>query len=258
MRRLILEEPYSAAAEWSRRLSLFALALTPIAIVLSRAQIVDAAAALAVFGAAIFIACLAVLLACAAAVIIWRTGRRGAGVVVMSLLLSVALLAFPLWLAIQAARLPIINDVSTDLIDPPEFPRSSRALAARGGLVHGALSEEFRESQRLAYPTIQPIVIDIEIDEAWQLVQRAVAARGFRVIEQTRPGGRSGVGRVEAVDRTLIMGFSDDVTIRLRPLAGQTRIDMRSASRVGRHDFGANARRIQRFAQEVQAQLDAR
>jgi uncharacterized protein (DUF1499 family) len=48
------------------------------------------------------------------------------------------------------------------------------------------------------------------------------------------------------------------VTIRLRPLAGQTRIDMRSASRVGRHDFGANARRIQRFAQEVQAQLDAR
>ena len=89
-------------------------------------------------------------------------------------------------------------------------------------------------------------------------MQRAVAARGWRVIEQTRPGGRSGVGRIEATDRTLVMGFTDDVTIRVRPLAGQTRIDVRSASRLGRHDFGANARRIQNFAQEVQAQLDAR
>ena len=54
------------------------------------------------------------------------------------------------------------------------------------------------------------------------------------------------------------MGFPEDVTIRVRPLAGQTRIDIRSASRFGRHDFGGNAGRIQRFAQELQTQLDAR
>ncbi|NBU21594.1 DUF1499 domain-containing protein [bacterium] len=62
----------------------------------------------------------------------------------------------------------------------------------------------------------------------------------------------------DAVDRSLVMGFPQDVTIRLRPLAGQTRIDIRSASRIGKHDFGDNARRIQRFAQELQVQLDAR
>ena len=90
------------------------------------------------------------------------------------------------------------------------------------------------------------------------MVQKAIAARGWRIIDQTRPGGRSGIGHVDMVDRTLIMGFQDDVTVRLRPLAGQTRIDIRSASRTGRHDFGANAKRIQRFAEELQTQLDAR
>ncbi len=52
------------------------------------------------------------------------------------------------------------------------------------------------------------------------------------------------------------MGFRDDVTIRIRPLAGQSRIDIRSVSRLGRHDFGANARRIAAFAEQLQTQLD--
>ena len=258
MRRLVLEQPVSAAALWSRRLATFAIALMLIAMLMARSQIVDAASSLAVFGAAIFIACAAVLCAVTAAVVIWRTGRRGVGLAVGGFILAMLLLAFPAYLAVQSTRLPLINDVSTDLIDPPDFARSSRALAARGPVEHNALSDATREAQRLAYPTVQPILLDIEADEAWPLVQKAVAARGWRIIDQTRPGGRSGIGRIEAVDRTLLMGFSDDITIRVRPLAGQTRIDVRSASRIGRHDFGANARRIIRFAQDLQAQLDAR
>ena len=89
-------------------------------------------------------------------------------------------------------------------------------------------------------------------------MQKAVEARKWRVVDQVQPGGRTRIGHVDAVDRTLVMGFPQDVTIRLRPLAGQTRIDIRSASRIGKHDFGDNARRIQRFAQELQVQLDAR
>ena len=101
-------------------------------------------------------------------------------------------------------------------------------------------------------------MLDLDVDEAWALVLKAIEARKWRIIEQTRPGGRIGIGHIDAVDRTLIMGFPDDVTVRVRPLAGQTRIDVRSASRYGRHDFGANARRIQAFSDELQAQLDAR
>jgi uncharacterized protein (DUF1499 family) len=43
----------------------------------------------------------------------------------------------------------------------------------------------------------------------------------------------------------------DDVTVRIRPRADGARIDVRSASRIGRHDFGTNAARIRRFLDEL-------
>jgi hypothetical protein len=258
MRRLILEEPWSVAALWSRRLGLFALTMGVMAVTLARSGMVDATAALAVFGVAVVVACLALLLGGAGAVVIWRTGRRGAGSIVGGALLVFLLLGYPAWLVVQAVQLPPLTDISTDLLDPPEFARSSRALAAREQIFHGQIPQAAREAQRRAYPGVSPIVLDLDADEAWQIVQKAVAARKWRVVDQVVPGGRIGIGHIDAVYQTLLMGFPQDVTIRVRPLAGQTRIDIRSASRFGRHDFGGNARRIQRFAQELQAQLDVR
>ncbi len=258
MRRLILEEPWSAAALWSRRLALFALTVGAISVGLARTGLVDVMAVLAVFGSAVIVCCIGLLLGGAGSVVIWRTGRRGVGSIVGAGFLSVLLLAYPLWLVAEAVRLPALIDVSTDLIDPPEFARSARALAARDSISRSPIPQQAREAQRRAYPGVAPIVLDLEADEAWLIVQKAVAARKWQVVDQVTPGGRIGVGHIDAVDKTLIMGFPEDVTIRVRPLAGQTRIDIRSASRFGRHDFGGNARRIQRFAQELQTQLDAR
>ena len=48
------------------------------------------------------------------------------------------------------------------------------------------------------------------------------------------------------------MGFPEDVTFRIRPQSGQTRVDMRSASRLERHDIGSNAARIEAFADDLQ------
>ena len=258
MRRLIIEEPYSSAAIWSRRLAIFALVVGGMSVGLARSRLFDVTTVLAVFGAAVVVACLALLFAAAGSVIIWRTGRKGAGIIVGTVFLTALLLGYPGFLAVQAARLPVINDVSTDLVDPPDFARSSRAEAGREKAVHPPIPADWRIAQQQAYREIEPILLDLDADEAWQVVQKAVAARNWRIIDQVVPGGRTGVGHIDAVDRSLIMGFPEDVTIRLRPLAGQTRIDIRSASRFGRHDFGANARRIQRFAQELQDQLDAR
>ena len=258
MRRLILEEPWSAAALWCRRLALFALTVGAMSVGLARSGAVDATAVFAVFGAAVIVACFGLLLGGAGSVVIWRTGRRGVGSIVGGALLAGLLLAYPIWLAVQAIRLPALIDISTDLIDPPEFARSARALGARDGLFHEPIPQPAREAQRRAYPGVSPIILDLDADEAWQIVQKAVAARKWQVVDQVTPGGRIGIGHIDAIDKTLLMGFPQDVTIRVRPLAGQTRIDIRSASRFGRHDFGVNAQRIQRFAQELQTQLDAR
>jgi len=258
MRRLILEEPWSAAALWSRRLALFGLVVGLISVALARSGLVDATAALAVLGAAVTITFTGLLLGGAGSVVIWRTGRRGVGSIVGGALLALVLLGYPAWLTAQAIRLPPLTDISTDLIDPPDFARSSRALAARAGMAHEQVPLEAREAQRRAFPNVSPIVLDLDADEVWEIVLKAVAARKWQVVDQVKPGGRIGIGHIDAVDKTLVMGFPEDVTIRVRPLAGQTRIDIRSASRFGRHDFGDNARRIQRFAQELQTQLDAR
>ena len=225
---------------------------------LARFGSVELTGVLSVFGAAVLFGCLGLLLGGAGAVAIWRRGRRGVGAIVGAVILAGLLLAYPAFLGAQAIRLPALNDISTDLNNPPEFSRSSRALAARGQAAHDAIPQADRVAQRRAYPGVAPLILDLDSDEAWRLVQKAVEARKWRVVDQTPPGGRMGLGHIDAVDKTLVMGFPQDVTIRLRPLAGQTRIDIRSAARFGRHDFGENARRIRRFAEELQTQLDAR
>jgi hypothetical protein len=261
MRRLIIEEPYSRAALWSRRLALFSLAVGAIAVILARSQAVDAAAGLAVFAGAVLIACLALLFAGTATVVIWRTGRRGAGIVTSGVFLAALLLFYPAYLAANAVRLPLLNDVSTDVVDPPRFSLEQDALAARRQRTPEVPPAEVRQQQRLAYPNVQPILLDLEAEDAYQLVLRAIAARGWRIVKAAPPGGGggrlAGIGHIDAIDRSLVMGFPADVTIRMRPLAGQTRVDVRSASRVGRHDYGSNAQRIAKFAAEIQSQLDA-
>ncbi len=258
MRRVIVEEPMSQAAVWSLRLAVFALAVAAVAVVVTRFQFVDAPAGLAVFGSSILLGCLALLLAGTAAVVIWRTGRRGVGQTMGGIVLACVLLAFPAYLAFLSLRLPVLNDISTDIADPPQFSLSRRATEARAGRNPRARAASERQPQRAAYPGVQPILLELEGDEAYQLILKAVQALGWKIIEQSAPGGRAGLGHVDAVARTLIMGFPDDITIRIQPLAGQTKIDVRSVSRYGRNDFGVNARRIERFAEELQTQLDAK
>ena len=255
MRQLILEEPLAQAASWSRRLVVFAMAVALIGVAMARASTTDISASVAVLGAALAIACAAALCAIAALVKIWHTGQRGAALAVFSGLAAAALLAYPGWLAFEAFRVPQISDIATDIADPPSFSRSSRVLVARYGHLPGDALPGTRETQGKAYPAIEPIILDLEADEVYAIVQKTIAARGWKVIEQVGPGGRSGIGHIDAIDRSLILGLPDDIAVRIRPLAGRTRIDVRSVSRFGRTDFGSNAQRILRFSEELENQL---
>jgi hypothetical protein len=255
MRHLIIEEPYSDSALWSRRLAFFATAVILTGLVLARIGF-DPPAVLAVLGSAIMIACLAILCAGAATIAIWRTGRKGVGLLLTGGLIASLVLAYPIYLAYQAIHLPALNDVSTDIDDPPAFSLSQHALAARKGFVPASLATALRQRQLPAYADVQPIILDLDGAEAYQTVLQAVAARHWTLVEAHPPGGRFGLGHVDAIDRGLVLGFANDITIRIRPLAGETRVDVRSVSRIGRHDFGANARRILAFADELRNKAD--
>jgi uncharacterized protein (DUF1499 family) len=251
MRRLIIEEPVSRAAVWAPRVAWFALAVTLIAVVLIRFQLVELLPGVAALAAGLFLALEAAGLALLAFVRIWREGRRGVGRALWGLVLALLILGYPSWFALRAVTRPQLTDVSTDVEDPPTFSRSRAALEARGGRVPPDMPPDVRRLQRQGYPQIAPLTLDLPADQVYELVRRAAQNRGWQVIESARPGGRIGLGRLEAVDRTFLLRLPDDITVRIRPRADGARIDVRSASRIGQHDLGQNAQRVQRFLEEV-------
>lgn len=207
---------------------------------------------MAVLAAALIGAALSLVLAIAAGFVIWQTGYRGAARTASGVVLAFAILAYPGWLARQALRRPWLADVSTDLAAPPPFSSTPQALAARHGSAHPEPPQGQRDAQRLAYPDVQPVVLDLEGDEAFKLVLKTVEQFRWKVIEAAAPKGRFGVGHIDAVARSPVMGLPEDVTFRLRPSGGQTHVDIRSASRFEPHDFGSNAARIEAVAEALQ------
>jgi uncharacterized protein (DUF1499 family) len=251
MRRLLIEEPVSRAAIWSRRIAWFSLAVTAIAVAIMRFQLVELTPGFVALATGLGLALAAVGLALVAFVRIWTEGRRGVGAGVTGMLLALVVLAWPSWHALRAFTLPAINDVTTDTENPPAFARSRAALERRGGRVPPDPPADHRIKQREAYAQIAPLTLDVPPEEAFELARKAAVSSGWQIIEAVPPGGRVGLGRIEAVDRTLLLRLPDDVTVRVRPRADGARIDVRSASRIGGHDLGQNARRIRAYLEEI-------
>jgi hypothetical protein len=234
MRRLIIEDKCSVAALLSRRLALFAAAVALIGVVGARKG-VEPQSVLAILGGAIIFACGAVLCALVAFVVIWCSGRKGAGQALLGLVLAVILLAYPAALAERLARLPPLDDISTDVIDPPAFSLSPQARA---------------------YPKILPILVDLDALDAFFAVRKAMTSAGWTIVETRLPGGRSGHGHIDAIATSLVLGFPYDITVRLRPLVGQTRIDLRSVARIRAYDPADNPRHIEKFERALEAEID--
>lgn len=243
--------PESRLARWAERLAWLSVPVILAAILIVRARALPFEIGMLVFFTAVIMAAAALAVAMVAALEIWQKGRLGLAALSRALLVASLVLAWPGALAFQAVRLPVLNDITTNIEDPPLFSRSQAAFTAREGHIPPTLDRALRERQRSAYPQVRTLLLDNEPAEAFQLVQRAVKTLKWRVIEEAAPDERRGIGRIEAVAETFLLRFRDDVTIRLRWTGSQTRIDIRSASRVGRHDFGTNAKRILRLIEEI-------
>ena len=260
MRRLILEEPLSRAATASRRVAVFAVLVAAAAILAGRAEGgADMLGPLAAFAAALTLAAFALLLASASAVEIWRTGRRGVAPAIVGAALSLALLAYPAWLTVDAELLPRLSQATTDFRKPPVFMISSRAREARGAWTPPPPNPDDEAAQRAAYPRVAPVSVDLEPDQAYRMSLRIAKDLGWRVVDAAPPNLRGEAeAHIDSIDRSLFFGFVADIAIRIRPLGGKTGIDLRSASRFGAHDYGANARRIVKFIDAVQQSTQAR
>ncbi|HTT46929.1 MAG TPA: DUF1499 domain-containing protein [Pseudolabrys sp.] len=242
------EEPVSRLAAWSRRLALFALAVAALSILIVRSNLLEIEPALATFGAALVFAGLAVLVSFAAFVVIWRTGKSGLGAAMTGLILGLLLLAYPGYLGYRASKLPPISDISTDPDNPPRFDTLARLRPPDRVAYPGAATAE---KQRAAYPDVAPLQVSAPVKYTFDVALALVTKRKWHVADARPPGPGRRDGVIEATARTPIMGFRDDVVIRVSPTSDGARVDMRSASRYGLYDFGANAARVRSLLEDI-------
>lgn len=158
--------------------------------------------------------------------------------------LAFALAAFvpPLVLLEEAKRAPPIHDITTDPFDPPVFVAlmEERTKAPNGAAYGGT---QIAAEQQRAYPDIKSLVLKAPPNEAMQRAIDAARKLEWEIVSSDAPSGR-----IEATATTRWFGFKDDVVVRVRPeTGGGSRVDVRSMSRVGKSDVGANAKRIREF-----------
>ena len=254
-RRRLPDEPYSKLAIWARRFALFSVVAALLAIIIVRSGIIEVVPGLVTFGGALAVAAVAILLALMSFVTIWRLGLRGLGYSVLAILIGGALLAYPSYLGYKAYKLPAIADITTDVLDPPAFDAIRRLRSRTTNPVQYA-GLYAAEQQREAYPDVAPLELTVSPKIAYDHALALVNKRRWLVIDSREPRPNQREGRIEAVARTPIMGFRDDVVIRIRGNDEETRIDMRSSSRYGFHDIGSNASRISTFLENLETDID--
>ena len=146
---------------------------------------------------------------------------------------------------LKAQSVPGIHDISTDTDNPPEFSvLVAERLETDNDLIYEdeVVGAETAEIQRAAYPYVQTLASELSVVDATNRAAEVLQNQGLEVANVD-----PNAGLVEATATTAWFGFKDDVVVRVVAEGSGSAIDVRSVSRVGRSDIGANAARIEVF-----------
>ena len=248
-------EPVSSLATWARSLAVFSVVAVLVSIAIVRFGFLEVKPALATFFGALACAGLSILTGFAAFVAIWQNGSRGMGRILLAFLIDALVLAYPAYLGLQYRKLPPIHDITTDPIDPPRFEALARLRTSEGANTAVYAGLYSAEQQRLAYPDIETVELDVPAQRAYEVTLALVTKRKWRIVDERPPQPRR-EGRIEAIAQTLIMGFREDVSIRIKPDGEGSRVDIRSSSRYFESDLGSNAARITKLIDDINTAVD--
>ena len=146
--------------------------------------------------------------------------------------------------------IPPIHDITTDVADPPRFEAVVELRAADDNSLE--IDPAVIAEQQNAYPDLDTLQTSRNYGETYAAALETARDLGWEIVRDD-----VNAGFIEAVDTTAIMGFRDDVVIRVRTTDAGTLVDLRSASRVGVSDVGANAKRIRAFAERFREAVGA-
>ena len=179
--------------------------------------------------------------------VVVRHERRATNVFAATagILIGLLTVGIPWSWAHEAERLPSIHDITTDMINPPQF---RAIIPLRVDAVNSAVygGQEIASQQMRAYPDIRPLSLSVSPITAFNKALITAKNMNWRIIDSNTKEGR-----IEAVATTFWFGFKDDIVIRVTPEFKGSRVDIRSTSRVGRSDIGTNAERVRTFLKNM-------
>ena len=223
--------------EWIGMIAVVAMVLGPA---LARLRVVPAMAGFVPFALGGLVALVVGVLSLVQAV-------RGRGIGFGGGAALVAGTAFVLFAA-RGRGAPRINDFTTDLSDPPPF-RQAAGLPANAGR-DLAYPAAFAMIQQQCCSDLHPAHLPVLPAEAFNRTRRVAA----EMPSWTVTADDAAAGTIEAIATSKLFGFEDDIAIRVRPEgAGASRVDVRSKSRHGKGDLGANAARIRAYVSALEA-----
>jgi uncharacterized protein (DUF1499 family) len=238
---------------WARRVALFFLQLLVLTVLLHRFASLSTPAAMNLLAVSIVGLLAAVGIAMFCLIRIWYGGELGAGFAVGAIAIALIGLAAPLYYLSQAVILPPLTDIQTSPRESIAFKQLPAQRPTDANRIEDP-DETIAAEQEAGYPDIRPMELERSVTEVFDMVKEAVKRLGWETV-MVEPPTVARPGLIEATDRTLVMGFTDDVAIGISGDDARARIDVRSVSRYGLHDLGTNAARIRTFFEEMKATL---
>ncbi len=168
--------------------------------------------------------------------------RRGLVLAVLGLLIGGTAAYFPWHWNNLRGLYPRLNDVTTDLDTPPSLAFAEAMRQAEHGNPVAYGGAKAAAVQRQSYPDIAPAMLDLPPPRAFDRALAVAKAKGWRIVK-TDPEA----GVIDANQQSRWFGFTDDIAIRVSPAGAGSRVDIRSAARQGRGDFGVNAARVRGY-----------
>jgi len=274
----IYVERYSRAAIWCQRIALFLIPYFATVIIMYRLSNIEISQLFALIGVGFMLALIALVFAFRSISELWTKGYRGGTKVVRGLLVTLLLLVPFAYYAFLALQFPLANDVSTDPFDPPSYvtAQDTRKNLQKDGINPIGDYERAHALKIIeAYPKLQPrrypagaervleAIRGIVEENEWPVTgtsgipeNKLEEATGELADNTENSGEEDATPSVEDtaetpddiyfefIERTLILGFENDVVVRIISEDRNTLVDVRASSRLGKHDFGYNAKLI--------------
>lgn len=232
-------------AIWARRVGALALPLGVIALLLHRGHIVTSENFMVIEAIALVLAALAVVMAIVAFIRLWFTGDQGWWKATIAFVFGALCLAPGAYFGYLYVKQPSAADVSTDFANPPALVSFVEARFVTPDQ-RARIENQFPNARSRNYPVAAPDMFDA--------VASLVDDRGWDVHLTRKPTGELDTGEINAVVTTLL-GFREEVAIRVTGAADGSTVAMRSTSLSDFPDFGENGARIEAFLLDLDNQV---